>query len=226
MTDIVLVHGGNMSTRTWNLLTTGGPVFSEDGTMGARIWDGTIAALSKQNHRVFAPRLTDELTGSLRGHIGEVIAVIRENDLHHVMLVGHSYGGMVITGVAVAMAERISHLVYLDAALPDPGDSLYSLLKQGLTSSADQVLIPDPAPPYVETLDFDPKIIRSIPKTYILCTKSEYSAVTSIAKEKIEASPDGWTYLELSSSHVPMADRPEELYQILLNIVSGLSPEW
>ncbi|WP_319579413.1 alpha/beta hydrolase [uncultured Methanospirillum sp.] len=222
MTDIVLVHGGNMSTRTWNLLTTGDPVHTEDGKMGARYWEGTIAALSAENYRVFAPTLTDELTGSLRGHIGEIITVIGENNLHHVMLVGHSYGGMVITGVAAAMANNIDHLVYLDAAVPDPGDSLYSLLKQGMISSGEQVLIPDPAPPYVEPLDFDPQIIRPIPKTYIFCTKSEYSAVTGIARKKIEASPDGWTFVELSSSHVPMADQPEELYRLLLKIASGI----
>ena len=134
------------------------------------------------------------------------------------MLVGHSYGGMVITGVASAMADNISHLVYLDAAVPDPGDSLYSLLKQGLRSSGEQVLVPDPAPPYVEPLDFDPLIIWSIPKTYIFCTKSEYQAVTGIARKKIEASPDGWTFVELSSSHVPMADQPEELYRLLIGI--------
>jgi len=220
MTDIVLVHGGNMSTRTWNLLTTGDPVVTEDGTMGARYWEGTTATLSATHHRVFAPTLTDELVGSLKGHIEEVIAVIREYNLHHVMLVGHSYGGMVITGVAAAIADNISHLVYLDAAVPEPGDSLYSLLKQGLRSSEEQGLIPDPAPPYVEPLDFDPQIIQSIPKTYIFCTKSEYQAVTGIARKKIEASPDGWTFVELSSSHVPMADQPEELYRLLIGIAS------
>lgn len=222
MTNIVLVHGGNMSTRTWNLLTTGDPVVTEDGRLGVRYWEGTITALSATHHRVFAPSLTDELVGSLKGHIKEIIAVIRENSLHHVMLVGHSYGGMVITGVAAAMADNISHLVYLDAAVPDPGDSLYSLLKQGLRSSGEQTPIPDPAPPYVEPLDFDPEIIRSIPKTYIFCNKSEYLAVTGIARKKIEASPDGWEFVELSSSHVPMADKPEEYYRLLIGIASGI----
>jgi pimeloyl-ACP methyl ester carboxylesterase len=222
MTDIVLVHGGNMSTQTWNRLTVGDPVFTEDGSMGARYWEGTVAALSVHNHRVFAPTLTDELTGSLIGHIGEVSTAIRENDLQNVMLVGHSYGGMVITGVAAAMADRISHLVYLDAALPDPGDSLYSLLQQGLTLLADQSLVPDPAPPYVETLDYNPEILNLIPKTYILCTKSDYATMTRIAKKKIDAHQGGWTYIELSSSHVPMADQPEEFNRVLLDIASGI----
>lgn len=223
MTDIFLVHGGNMSTRTWNLLTIGEPVFTEDDTMGARYWDGTVHVLSKQNHRVFAPTLTNEMTSSLAGHIRQITSVIEENNLHNVLLVGHSYGGMVITGVASAMPGRISHMVYLDAALPDPGDSLYTLLRQGLISAADEALIPEPAPPYREPLHFDPKSILHIPKTYVLCTKSDYTAVTRIAQKKIEADPDGWTYIELSSSHVPMADKPEELYRIVLDIVSGIA---
>jgi len=183
MTDIVLVHGGNMSTRTWNLLTIGDPVVTKDGTMGAQYWDGTIAALSAENHRVFAPSLTEELTGSLNGHIEEIIAVIKENGLHHVMLVGHRYGVMVITGVAAAMASTISHLVYLDTVVPDPGDSLYALLKEGLLSSGEQVLIPDPAPPYGEPQDFDPQTIRSILRTYIFWTKRENTAVTGLARK-------------------------------------------
>lgn len=223
MADIVLVHGGNMSTQTWNILTVSDPVFTEDGYMGARYWEGTVAALLAHNHRVFAPTLTDERIGSLTGHIGEVSTVIRENNLHAVMLVGHSYGGMVITGVAAAMEDRISHLVYLDAALPDPGDSLYSLLKQISASPADQALIPDPAFPYVETLNFNQEIHNRIPKTYILCTKSDYAEVTSFAKKKIDAHPGGWTYLELSSSHIPMADQPDELNRVLLDIASRIS---
>jgi hypothetical protein len=211
-----------MSTRTWNRLTVGDPVFTDDGCIGARYWDGTVAALSAEEHRVFAPTLADELTGSLAGHIGQVSTVIREDNLHAVMLVGHSYGGMVITGVAALMPDRIGRLVYLDAALPYPGESLYSLLKQGLPSSADPALIPDPAPPYTEILEFDPERICSIPKTYILCTKSEYGMVTRIAKERIDTHRGGWTYLELPSSHVPMADLPDEFYQVLLDIASEI----
>jgi hypothetical protein len=72
----------------------------------------------------------------------------------------------------------------------------------------------------MEPLDFDPGIISHIPRTYILCTKSEYADVTRIARKKIEANPQGWTYLEISSSNVPMADKPEKFYQMLRDIVS------
>jgi pimeloyl-ACP methyl ester carboxylesterase len=64
-----------------------------------------------------------------------------ENDLEDVILVGHSYGGMVITGFAARMAKRIRRLVYLDAALPDPGQSLFDVLASG---GVDPMSVPVP----------------------------------------------------------------------------------
>jgi hypothetical protein len=88
----------------------------------------------------------------------------------------------------------------------------------GLSASPGcQVLLPEPAPPYVEKLQFDEANIARLPKTYIFCTKSEFAPVTRVAKEKIAANGRNWTYIELPSSHVPMADMPDELYRLLLD---------
>ena len=218
MATYVLVHGGNISTETWNRLTTGDPVHTKDGYLGAECWDGTISALRAHNHRVFALTLKDENSSHLTDHIGQICSLITENDLQDVILVGHSYGGMVITGVADKMADRIGRLVYLDAALPDPGQSLYDLLNQGRSaSSASQPFLPEPALPYVEKLQFNTANIQPLPKTYILCTKSEFIDVARIARQKIAAAKKNWTYIELSSSHVPMADMPDEFYQLMLD---------
>ncbi|MDP3396052.1 MAG: alpha/beta hydrolase [Methanoregula sp.] len=218
MATYVLVHGGNMSTETWNRLTIGDPVHTKDGNMGAGYWDGTVSALTAHNHRVFAPSLMDENRCHLTDHIGQVCSLIIENDLRDVILAGHSYGGMVITGVADKIADRIRRLVYLDAALPDSGQSLYDLLNLGLTASSDsRPFLPEPVLPYIEKLEFDPANIQPLPKTYILCTKSEFKDVTSVARQKIAAAKKGWTYIELPSSHVPMADMPDEFYQLMLD---------
>ena len=218
MADYVLVHGGNMSTETWNRLTVGSPVVTKDGTMGARIWEGTVSFLEAYSHRAFAPTLTDENHSHLAGHIAQVCSLIAGDTTGPVILAGHSYGGMVITGVADAMRERIGRLVYIDAALPGPGQSLYDLLTEGLSSSpAGGALLPEPAPPYVEKLQFDETGIASLPKTYILCTKSDFLPVTRVAREKIATTGEGWTYLELPSSHVPMADMPGALNRLLLD---------
>jgi pimeloyl-ACP methyl ester carboxylesterase len=218
MATYVLVHGGNMAVETWNRLTVGKPVYTPDGRMGPKYWDGTAAFLSAHGHRVVAPALEDERTGSLAGHIGQVSGLITGNDLRDIILTGHSYGGMVITGVAAKMPERIRRLVYLDAALPDPGQSLYDLLNLGLSKmSGTRPELPEPDPPYVEKLQFDPANLRPIKKTYILCTKSQFKDVTRIAQEKIAANREGWTYLELPSSHVPMADMPDEFNRLMLD---------
>jgi hypothetical protein len=63
-----------------------------------------------------------------------------------------------------------------------------------------------------------PEKIGEIPKTYILCTKSDFVSVTGVARKRIEADPEGWEYFELPASHVPMADMPGEFYGLLLEI--------
>ena len=217
MAIYVLVHGGNMSAATWNLLTVGEPVHTKDGFLGARYWDGTVAALRNQNHKVFAPTLADEHGCHLTDHVDQISALIIDNDLREVILVGHSYGGMVITGVAARIPERIRRLVYLDAALPDPGQSLFDLIESGGRDPLSFTGL-EPASPYIEKLQFDPGKIKRLQKTYIFCAKSEFAVVTRIAKQKIDADREGWTYLEMPSSHVPMADMPEEFYEVMLDI--------
>ncbi|HMK54559.1 MAG TPA: alpha/beta hydrolase [Methanobacteriaceae archaeon] len=209
----VLVHGGNMSTDTWNKLAKSND-YPSGGLLGGKIWDTIIPLLEEHNHRVFAPTLTDEHQINLTGHIKEISTLITRNDLNNIILVGHSYGGMIITGVAAQMAERISRLVYVDAALPDPGQSLFDIIISGGRDPLSFVGL-EPAAPYVEKLIFNLKKIDLLPKTYILCTKSEFASVTHIAREKIDSKKQ-WTYIELDSSHVPMASVPEEFSQILL----------
>jgi pimeloyl-ACP methyl ester carboxylesterase len=216
MATYVLVHGGNMSTDTWDRLT-GKKDYPLGGHLGSKYWDGTVSFLTARGYRVFAPTLKDEHSSSLTGHIEQICTLITENDLKNVILVGHSYGGMIITGVAARMADRIRRLVYVDAALPDPGQSLHDIINSDLsTSSISRPVLPEQAAPYVEKLQFDAAKIQRLPKTYILCTKSEFIDVTRVAKQKIAAAKQGWTYIELPSSHVPMADMPDEFYQLML----------
>lgn len=217
METYVLVHGGNMSTETWNKLS-GQNIYTENGHMGASYWDGTVDALLSEGHRVFAPTLLDEFTNNLTDHINQICALIVENDLKDVILVGHSYGGFVITGVADRMPERIRFLVYLDSGVPDPGQSLVEILNMVYSSEDYEAAVPDLNPPYTEKLQYDPKRIEGIKKIYIRCTKSEFKDLTLLAKEKVDAAKEGWTYFELPSSHVPMADLPEDFYELLLSI--------
>ena len=220
MATYVFVHGGNMSTETWNDLTVGKHVHTQDGKMGGAIWDGTASVLMAHNHRVFAPTLKDEYSSTLTEHIEQICALITENDLKEVILVGHSYGGVVITGVAATLPDRISRLVYVDAALPDPGQSLFDIIVSSGSNPMSFVGL-EPAAPYVEKLQFDRKRVKPIPKTYIMCTESEFAPIHPIVKEQIEAAGTEWDYVEWPTSHVPMASMPEQFNQLLLEIAKN-----
>ena len=106
-------------------------------------------------------------------------------------------------------------MVYLDAAVPSPGQSLFDIIASGRCDPLSFAGL-EPSPPYVEQRRFDPAVIGRLPKTCILCTKSEFAMVTHVAREKI-AAEQGWTYVEIPSSHVPMADIPDALNRILLD---------
>jgi len=217
MANYILVHGGNMLTDTWNHLTQRND-YPSGGHLKNKYWDGTVTALRAKNHSVFAPELKDENICNLTGHIEQICTLIKENDLSHIILTGHSYGGMVITGVADKILDRIGKLVYVDAALPDPGQSLFDINDQGFASvSGETPNLPEMEVAYMEKLQFDPERLKQLPKTYILCTNSEFINVTRQVEQKIILAKHDWTYIELPSSHVPMADMPDAFYQIMLD---------
>ncbi|HVX85111.1 MAG TPA: alpha/beta hydrolase family protein, partial [Phycisphaerae bacterium] len=108
---IVLVHGawgGSWAFRETDRLLT------NDG------WKVYRPSLTGQGERVHLASPDIDLST----HIQDVVNEILYEDLHNVVLVGHSYGGMVITGVADRATERIGKVVYLDAANPVNGQSL------------------------------------------------------------------------------------------------------
>jgi pimeloyl-ACP methyl ester carboxylesterase len=103
---------------------------------GAWCWSRVEPALRAAGHDVHTVTMTGlgdryHLRAACKGletHISDVIGVLESHDLTDVVLVGHSYGGMVITGVAEQAAERIGRLVYLDAFVPEDGKSLFDYL--------------------------------------------------------------------------------------------------
>jgi pimeloyl-ACP methyl ester carboxylesterase len=114
MANFVLVHGA------W---------------IGGWCWRPNAQALRKAGHEVFTPTLTGLGERShlmnpginLDTHIADIVNVIKHEELSDVVLVGHSYGGMVVTGVADALADKIRSLVYLDAFVPESGQALVDL---------------------------------------------------------------------------------------------------
>jgi len=113
--DFVLVHGG---------------------FHGGWCYERVADILRVRGHCVFTPTLTGlgershlaHIGVSCRMHIQDVVNVIQWERLNKTILCGHSYGGIVITGVADLIPERVASLVYLDAAIPESGKSTLDLL--------------------------------------------------------------------------------------------------
>jgi len=102
---------------------------------GGWCWQKVIPLLEAAGHEVYAPTLTglaeraSELSPEvgLDTHIQDIVGLLEEKNLHGVILVGHSYAGMVITGVVDQVPERIAHLVYLDTFVPRDGESMANI---------------------------------------------------------------------------------------------------
>lgn len=215
MSNYLLVHGGNVSADTWNNLSCGFYIYTRDGKLWGRVWDLIVQPLTARGHRVYCIDLKDENQCNLTGHIEQICDLIANHNLNDVILVGHSYGGMVITGAAAKTTGRISGLIYVDAALPEPGQSLFDILEAGGRDPR-SVKGLESALAYIEKIRFDPDEIRKLPKTYILCTGSMFRCLTDPARQKVNAGGKEWTYREMDSSHLPMVEKPGELAKLLL----------
>src|SRR5438874_4002154 len=112
-TTFVLVHGAWHGGWCWikvtRLLTDAAHV----------VYTPTLTGLGERGH-LARPEI------DLEAHIQDIVAVLEAEELRNVVLVGHSYAGMVITGVAGRVPNRIASLVYLDAFVPESGRSLLS----------------------------------------------------------------------------------------------------
>jgi pimeloyl-ACP methyl ester carboxylesterase len=114
MATYVLVHGGGSGGWVWGRMA---PLLR---AAGHEVYTPTLTGVGERAH-LLSPQV------NLETHIADILGVLIWEDLRDVILVGHSYGGMVITGVADRAPERIGQLVYLDAAIPRDGESLVDL---------------------------------------------------------------------------------------------------
>jgi pimeloyl-ACP methyl ester carboxylesterase len=113
MTSYVLVHGGGHGGWCWSRVA---PLLR---AAGHEVYTPTLTGLGERSHLVTAGTNLDT-------HIADVVGVLKFEDLTNAVLVGHSYGGMVITGAADRALSRVGHLVFLDASHPRDGESLAS----------------------------------------------------------------------------------------------------
>ena len=124
---------------------------------------------------------------------------------------------VIITGVSGTVHHRIRRLIYLDTVYPSDGVSLFDHFAQsGVDPASFDGL--EPFPSLVEPLRYDVEAWRSIPKTYVHCTRSEFLSLTAHEIPLVQARllQDNWEYDELDSGHVCMFDEPDQTAAILM----------
>jgi pimeloyl-ACP methyl ester carboxylesterase len=200
-----------------------------------------------KGHEVYTPTLTGQGERvhlyhpevGLHTHIQDIVNVLEYEELHDIVLVGHSYGGMIITGVADRVPDRIAHMVYLDAMLPKAGQSVADLgviEGFGLEAAEDGRYHPFPAPPgdqeelkrrerwvlqppqtAFERLSLAmPLEERSFSLTYVRAANFPTPVFDAFKPRLMGTSR--WRYLEWPCGHSIHREMPQELAELLLEM--------
>jgi pimeloyl-ACP methyl ester carboxylesterase len=197
--------------------------------------------LAAKGHRVYTPTLTGLADRShllspavnLSTHIADVVNLLRWEELGDIVLCGHSYGGMVVTGAADRAAERIRALVYLDAFVPEDGESWLALRQRPFPPGAaippttaetfgvnerdrawvDRQCTPHPAATATEKLALG-GAHRGITRRMYIRAGGYANAVFDGYYARCKADP-AWTAHLLPCGHDAMVDMPEELTALL-----------
>jgi pimeloyl-ACP methyl ester carboxylesterase len=225
----VLVHGawgGGWAFRTVDSLLT---------AAGHRVYRPTLTGLGERVH-LGTPDV------GLSTHVTDIVNVLLFENLRDVVLVGHSYGGMVITGVADRVPERIRHLVFVDALMPEHGESLVTasrgtklegFARRSVDSAQGGFIVPtwvnarsprptdvrQPVRTFTEPVSFKNPAARRLPATYILTvdpgradSEDDFAVFSRRAKAR------GYRHHVLRANHVPERSAPNELTALLRQV--------
>jgi pimeloyl-ACP methyl ester carboxylesterase len=237
MTTIVLVHGA------W---------------AGAWSWKGAAKLLRQRGFDVYAPSMTGIAERShvapehvsLASHVADIAGLMRYEELENVLLVGHSYGGMVITGAADREPGHVAGMIYLDAFVPESGQSLWDLVgpqgeaqhrKMAQDFDGGKSVPRPPSPTALSPVDaerigrmFTPQPIKTLadkfvsvraeqtwPKRhYILCRAYAGSPFHPIAA-RVKDAP-GWSYGEFDALH----DVPRTDPKLVADTIAEIAGKW
>jgi pimeloyl-ACP methyl ester carboxylesterase len=215
----VLVHGASGGAWDWKLMDL---LLSNRGHEVYRV---TLSGLGERAHLA-----SNEI--NLTTHITDVVNTIIYEQLDQIILVGHSYGGMVITGVMNQVPEKIKHAVFLDAAIPNHGMSamdlwpnmadhpvvdgqvFFSWLIKGSEAPHD---VPQSLATLTEPVAFDNSDAHALPATFIPFIKDEAAAVVrSVTSPSWKnALSRNWPVHSLVSDHNAQRSHREELADLL-----------
>jgi pimeloyl-ACP methyl ester carboxylesterase len=241
MANFVLVHGAWHGGWCWRR------VVDALQAQGHRTHAVTLTGVGERAHL-----LSSLIT--LETHIADVANAIEAEELQDVVLAVHSYAGLIGTAIADRMPQRLRHLVYVDAVVPKPGESWSSThasatrearLAAAQASADYSFPAPDPAVfglaaedhawvqrrqtphpghTYQAPLQFDPKRVAAVPRTFIDCVQPRLGTIDSIRPRVRDANfwDGAWSggggirVVELQTGHDPMVSAPAELTRLLL----------
>lgn len=238
MTTFVLVHGSYDGGWIWQRVT------SLLRAAGSEVYTPTLTGLSDRSHLL-------DCKVNLMTHITDIVNLLFYEDLSNVILVGNSYAGMVITGVAATTPERLKLIIYLDAYLPEDGQSesdlwpaemreaiqsdkaaakglrqppppaVFEITQPELADWVEARSTPQPLATYTQPVPASTARSRAIPRAYIHCTGGPTSSSPLFAPFAAKARSAGWPVRELETGHVPMLTAPHELTDLLLELGTG-----
>ena len=228
MATFVVAHGAWSAGWAWKKMR---PLLRG---AGHEVWTPTYTGLGERAH------LANPDVG-LDTHIQDILAVLEAEDLHDIYLIGHSYGGMVATGVADRARDRIKHIIYVDAFAPKDGQSAFDLQQPEQVAQRREAARKDgdgwrlatgPMPPDTAPEDvawatprrkpqpiktFEQKLRLSAepsaPRTYIYCKRARPDDNFRQFLER--AKREGWRTYEIDASHNPHITAPDMLMKIL-----------
>ena len=218
------------------------------------VWKKMHPLMAAAGHRLITPTQTglgerEHLATpsvDLETHVQDLLGVIKHEELNDFVLLGHSYGGMVATGVADRVPERISQFIYLDAFVPRDGQSLLDLqgpdaargMRERVKAGDGWRVPPNPPPP--DTGPDDLKWIQAhrmaqpikcfetpvrlkngdakMPRAYIYCQRRPAADPFRAFAER--AKQEHWDYREIDASHSPHVTAPEALAALLGSIMA------
>jgi pimeloyl-ACP methyl ester carboxylesterase len=235
VTVFVVAHGAWSAAWAWKKMR---PLLA---AAGHELWTPTYTGLGERAH-LASPAI------DLDTHIADVVGVLEMEDLREVVLIGHSYGGMVATGAADRARERIAQLIYLDAFVPRDGQSLFDLQPEQTRERMRELarsggegwrVPPNPMPADTPAADVAwaagrrlPHPIRTFeqpvrlagqaappPRSYIYCRR--IGPVDVFRQFAERAHREGWRTFEIDASHNPHITAPRALLELLTRIMAA-----
>ncbi|MEU7133444.1 alpha/beta hydrolase [Streptomyces sp. NPDC046261] len=224
MTTFVLIPGA------WHGAWTFEPTARQLRAHGHHAYPLTLTGVGDRKHLLTS-------TVNLDTHIDDVVNLLTEEEITDAVLVGHSYGGMVITGAADRVPERVAGLVYVDAMVPAHGDSCWSLVtdqerawyldgagETGYTSAPlpffDPRTTPHPLASLLQSIRLEGGLDRYRSRDYVYATGWEGRSPFTGLYERLRDDP-AWRTHALVSGHNVMRDAPDDLLKVLLTAAQG-----